>query len=494
MKMDLCKLFAVVLFCLSLSGCNSCTSKKDGSRSDVMNKNADEKNYEFTFNGIRMNSDMSLEDLKRVNPDIRIERNKTPGFNSIIGSSEPYTYYEVYSPSEDRACVIVPYKNNSEIYSITFLTDDYKTPENISIGSTWGEVVQAYPNIEFWFLFEWFDYVSYSYKQCVYLHDPATCTGFIFKESQFSQTQRNSIYEAVGETDYDKQFFVSSFSSSVYQLICSSVTVDQIIIGNCDNKSETQQQSETNNIRDIDENTSEISDASGMPTTSNNNNVDLVGTKWVYQGNCFGNSRYEVLEILANGVAKITINNEAPYYGEYIYTDSRKEMSFLRHLNEQKGTKFYIYKGEIYFSDSDWSDSMFETCDHQHKIFKQINAAKHKSEDKVIWTFSIPFDYKNYQNNKGGELLLPNGKKIQYNFYVSVALGSTAFDKIYFYSTGSENPNLIYQYNISLMRPSGRKYPGGYVTNWIKGVETQSFDTKEWKDNKWNTIKVELTR
>lgn len=39
MKIDFSKLFVVVLFCLSLTGCNSFTNRKDASKADISDKN-----------------------------------------------------------------------------------------------------------------------------------------------------------------------------------------------------------------------------------------------------------------------------------------------------------------------------------------------------------------------------------------------------------------------------------------------------------------------
>lgn len=549
--------------------------------------------YRISFNYTELDFGMNLGDIRRANPNARIEKKTTPGFDNELESAEGYNYYNFHNTNNERTAVFT--LENNIINSITILDKAYSTSCDISIGSTWENVVNAYPDGEWWIVHSQYDFYTYSYEHTwIYYYVPSTCTSFVFKGSQFSELQMRSIYQAV---EHDK-FSASAISSSVYASIASSITVYSIVLNNCSATSNQTfvdftghwatsdfnfqlslqqtgaQISGTTHSNDHGGNVSNIQYALSGSVSDNivtvgyysdyweqnmkgrikylsddqiewmqipqkgrdmpgktilyryapvqsvishkerelsyeemelsssvqtkNTDDDLIGSQWVYSGDCFGSQRYEVLEIQESGIVKITINNDVPYYGEYVYTGNRKEMSFLWHLQEHKGTRFYIRNDAIYFSDNDWNDAMFETCDHKHKIFKRIDAVSHKSEDRVAWTFSIPFDYSNYKNNIAGELLLPDGKRIQYDFYVSDALGSTAFDKLYFYSTSSETTNLIYQYDITLIRPNdgqyGRKYYGGRETNWAKGVETQSFDTKEWKNNRWNKITVEVTR
>ncbi|MDD4351137.1 MAG: hypothetical protein PHP83_03025 [Clostridia bacterium] len=465
--MDLCKLFAAVLFCLSLTGCDSCTSKKDGSISDLSTNKTEEEEYQFTFNGIRMNSGMSLDEIKQANPNIRMEEKKTPGYNSLLGSTEPYTYYDVYSPSNDRACVIVPYNNNSKIYSIAFLTTDYKTPENISIGSTWGDVIQAYPNIEFWFLFEWFDYVSYSYKKCVYLRDPATSIGFIFNESQFSQSQLNSIYEAIGATDYDKQFFVSSLSSSVYQSISSSVTVGQIVTANIGEISETQQ-SETNNIRDIDKNTS----------------ADLIGTKWTHFHNN-ASSGYKTTELSFNEDNNLIIINFSPPERVNLSSSDEEQLEKIKRVdvkyyyNSNSRTGYYISSAGEKVSFIKNNNTI--TVDFGSDVFVFYG----KSQQQIPITDKIQKSTNNTYTILGlgnGSITYPDGKEVNYFSYKGTQyiyltiyddnIGSYEIEKVTAISSKGNYTATFKDYVHDLSENFiGYDYQGGYqdfcINNWI---------------------------
>lgn len=232
--------FVLLVCILFWIGCNRPPLKNDGLKSEMADVVEDDV-YQISFSGIKINWGMTVDEIKQINTDCRIEKKKTPGYNSMLRSAESFTYYDVYSPANDRTCIIVPRNNNSAIRSITFLTDDYKTPENISIESSWGDLEETYPNGEWLFVYWDFDFYTNSYYQTwIYYYVPSIHYCFVFKGSQFTETQMEALYNSVSED----VLIVSSIPSSIYSTIRSSVKIYQLIAMDNENIEQEKKESE----------------------------------------------------------------------------------------------------------------------------------------------------------------------------------------------------------------------------------------------------------
>ncbi len=180
----------------------------------------------FYIDGVSLGYDMKVDGIKKENPSASVVKMSTPGYEDNIMSQAPFTYYLINNN-------IAITTNQAFVNEINIWTSNYSTPEGIRVGSTWGDVVKSYPNVEFWCIAQWYCFEYRSYVSTIYLYDPETCTGFMFLESQFSASQLQAIHALVGGTDVGGEFTVEKMSASMYQSICSSVTVSTIIHKNC---------------------------------------------------------------------------------------------------------------------------------------------------------------------------------------------------------------------------------------------------------------------
>lgn len=167
------------------------------------------------------------QDVVHLFNNRNVERRRTPGLENNIVYIGSYNYYLVDN------IMAVCLEDNDVVLEVCIWDPNFTTDRGISKGTTFGEVVRAYPSVTFNYLFYYYDYQSCSYIEAVYLFDEATCTGFVFKASAFSESQIRAIHAASGGTDFDYTFFAESIDVSIYQSICASVSVDQIILSNC---------------------------------------------------------------------------------------------------------------------------------------------------------------------------------------------------------------------------------------------------------------------
>ncbi len=224
----------VVLLIVNLSGGNSHSGSShdadDPPRKTTIKKPSlpGGKAYQFTIAGVKLNMDMDPQEVIATNPVATVTKKRTPGYEDEILSVEKETYYLINNN------IAVTFQNN-QIDHINTWAPSYVTPQGCRVGSTFGDVVAAYPRITFYYCVAWYNYQSLRYENVVYLFDEATCTGFYFYESSFSESEIQGIYEAIGATDAGGSFVASSLSTSIYQSICSTVTVAQISMHNCGN-------------------------------------------------------------------------------------------------------------------------------------------------------------------------------------------------------------------------------------------------------------------
>ncbi len=175
----------------------------------------------------------NVQDILQSTGNHLVEKRRTPGISNLsVNNVNHYTLnsYNYYLVDNTQAICC---EDNDIVYEVCVWNPDFKTDRGICRGSTLGRVVEAYPSVVFNYLYYYFDYVSSSYISVVYLFDEATCTGFMFKASAFSESQLQAIYAAVGGANVNKFFLAQSLDVSIYQSMCTSVTLEQIVLRDC---------------------------------------------------------------------------------------------------------------------------------------------------------------------------------------------------------------------------------------------------------------------
>ncbi|MDR1347191.1 MAG: FHA domain-containing protein [Prevotellaceae bacterium] len=433
------------------------------------------KNSRISIDGTNLDFNMSLDEIKRENPNANIEKKHVKGYSNEISSVESYDYYLINSTT----AIIL---NTTCIDRICTWSKNYKTSKQISIGCTWGEVVKAYPNVEFWILYEWYDYFSYSYEMCFYIYDPVACTGFVFKGSQFSETQRSGIYEVFGGSDSDMQFFVQSLSSSVYQSICSSVMVEQIVLRNCGNNTETKQQPETYNMKDIDANTTEIAEPSGNTTKYTRN--ELIGTEWEHFHNnaSSGDKTTEISFIDDNS---IVIRNFPPPARVRISTSDAQQLAKIKRVDAKYyydsniGTGHYITTAGEKVSFIKNSNTITFNVGSDVFIFYRKSQYQTPKTDKIQKSISNTYTILGIGK---GSITYPDGKKVDYvsykgtqYIYLTIYDNNVGTYKIGKVTATSSKGNYTATFKDYVHDLSGNfigyQYQGGYqdfsINNWI---------------------------
>lgn len=175
----------------------------------------------------------NVQDILQSTGNHLVEKHRTPGITNLtVNNVNHYTLnsYNYYLVDNTQAICC---EDNDIVYEVCVWNPDFKTDRGICRGTTLGRVVEAYPSVVFSYLYYYYDYESSSYISVVYLFDEATCTGFIFKASAFSESQLQAIYAAVGGANVNNVFLAQSLNVSIYQSMCASVTLEQIVLRDC---------------------------------------------------------------------------------------------------------------------------------------------------------------------------------------------------------------------------------------------------------------------
>ena len=178
---------------------------------------------------------MPLEDIRKQNPNANI----TPYHVNAVQNNAIYMQeLNYYTINNETAIILI----NNSVAQIFTWSRSYRTLQNTQVGCTMGEVEQACPQLQFFYMGYSYNFRMQKYERAIRAYDPVSCIGYYFYESQFSQQQWSKLYAVAGKVSANGTFSMASVSSSAYQSIRSSVTVSIIEIGNCGSTSNVPQQ------------------------------------------------------------------------------------------------------------------------------------------------------------------------------------------------------------------------------------------------------------
>ena len=177
---------------------------------------------------------MPLEDIRKQNPNANI----TPYHVNAVQNNAIYMQeLNYYTINNETAIILI----NNSVAQIFTWSRSYRTLQNTQVGCTMGEVEQACPQLQFFYMGYSYNFRMQKYERAIRAYDPVSCIGYYFYESQFSQQQWSKLYAVAGKVSANGTFSMASISSSVYQSIRSAVTVSIIEIGNCGSTSNVPQ-------------------------------------------------------------------------------------------------------------------------------------------------------------------------------------------------------------------------------------------------------------
>ncbi len=182
----------------------------------------------FRINDVELAFGMNIDQLREANPSANIKKYTSENLEDIVISISSFDYYLI-----GGEVAVSMGSETDEVYSFTTVGKSYNTEKNISVGRTWGEMVEVYPDLTFMVDYYYYNYWAHRYEKYITAYDEATCTYFAFSYSQFTSSQIEAIHAVANPSCFDCYFQVSAISASVYQSICSSVRVSQIAVCNC---------------------------------------------------------------------------------------------------------------------------------------------------------------------------------------------------------------------------------------------------------------------
>lgn len=209
----------------------------------INNNNSSRTNREFYIGGVNLGFDMNQDDLFKENPKARITAKRT---GEKQGASLPPHDYFLINNNVAVTFVDSPNVQESNINQIVVWQPDY-TINNICVNDPFSKLMNEYNvnkstgnygTLSFWYFQSWFDYRSESFTGAICVYDEATCTGYLLFQHQFSASLWQNITAASGNVEYNGEISFELLSLSIYQAICSSVTISQIIKYNCANKAQ----------------------------------------------------------------------------------------------------------------------------------------------------------------------------------------------------------------------------------------------------------------
>ncbi len=185
----------------------------------------------FLVDDVELGFDMTIDDIRQANPEVSITKYTSDNNLDEEVASVYYSSFDYYLIGNSLA-ISLDEKTN-RLYSFTTSSKNYMTEKGLHVGSTWGEMVEAYPNLTFLIDFYYYDHWSHQHRTYITAYDETTCTFFAFDENQFTKSQINALYAIANPSDFDSYFEASAISPSIYTSICSSIYISEIAVNNC---------------------------------------------------------------------------------------------------------------------------------------------------------------------------------------------------------------------------------------------------------------------
>ena len=221
---------------------------------------------QFKVDGVCFDFNMTLSKLKEKNDNVVIVKHVVPSddyYKDCVVYVKGHDYYVV-----NNTIVVTVNENNTtdnennnyddatiyEENNINYFctnSSSYKTPKGIHVGSTWGEMEKAHPNLQFNLTYYYYNYFAQKYETAIEVWDPETCTYFAFFSSQFSSVQWAGLMSVTVATDFDSYVDLSAVSISVMESIRSSVTIAQIAVFDCKGGEDNQDKTMVTNPKEI---------------------------------------------------------------------------------------------------------------------------------------------------------------------------------------------------------------------------------------------------
>lgn len=187
------------------------------------------------IDGISIELNMTLFDVIQKNKSSDIQSYEVPSTDDDDDFAIVYIKgFDYYTINNTVAFTIDEHTQN--INAITTNSTNYQTLNGIHVGCTWGDIEQAYSDLEFWLTLYYYDYFAHEFTTAIEAYDPETCTRFVFFEDQLSvlsYKQREELMSCIPETDCWAEIKVSRISESVLRAIRSSLKVSQITVIDC---------------------------------------------------------------------------------------------------------------------------------------------------------------------------------------------------------------------------------------------------------------------
>lgn len=237
-KHNLLWIFLILVLCFFLlllwgtlwHGGNGSCSRGDNTSFNGMGY---QSSHDMDIDGLELDFYMSLEDIKRENKGVSIVKYSVPknyeeDDDVVVVSCEGFDYYIV-----NNNTAITLKNGGNTIGGVTTKQPRYRNAKGIGVGSTWGDIEQLYSNLDYCVDWVYYNYFSHQYEAAIEIIDSATCTYFVFSESQFSPSIWESIISVAGGSDYCSGFNVSELPYTVHESIKTSIKVSQICTYYC---------------------------------------------------------------------------------------------------------------------------------------------------------------------------------------------------------------------------------------------------------------------
>ena len=181
--------------------------------------------HQYNIDGVSFDFGMTLDELRSGNTSASVRKYSVPAEDNI----------EVYIPAFDYYIInnmlAIAFNNKTkQIQYFSTYDPDFSTPEGIHPGSTWGEMEDAYPNLEYQIWYFNYDHFTHKYHSVIFAQDSTTSTSFVFDYNLFSDKQIEEISRITNPSCFDAYFTPSELPDKVHQTIRTSITVSHITI------------------------------------------------------------------------------------------------------------------------------------------------------------------------------------------------------------------------------------------------------------------------
>ncbi|MBO4645680.1 MAG: hypothetical protein J5642_04110 [Bacteroidales bacterium] len=183
--------------------------------------------WDFYIDGVKLGFGMTMAELRNENANASIKRFRREDNWDEDAAIYYYEGYDYYLINNTTAAF---FNDNARLSGFCTRNRNFQTERHVRVGDTWGDMENAYPELEFFTDFLYYNHFTHTISSATLaIAQKGNCNiAFVFYLDQFTDAQWDGIASISPPSDFDTNYDAEDLPYHIHQSIRTSVKIAEI--------------------------------------------------------------------------------------------------------------------------------------------------------------------------------------------------------------------------------------------------------------------------